>query len=113
MKTMQPTPASLKSSQLANLYTLRLVSDAMPGEGLETLKIDLLDPGLARGALELLKGCLRSLDYEPRAIRQESAKVARKALKQPDPMAYVLERAASNPLALSVEEAALRAWAWT
>ncbi len=103
----------MKASQIANAYLLELVADAMPQHpDLRTLMPDLLNRGQAQGARALLMGCLKPLGYEPALMGREAAKVARRAMRAPDPLSAVREEAASNPLALTDGEAALRSEGW-
>lgn len=101
----------MKASQIGNTYLLELASAAMPHrpDMWETLKPDLLDPALARGARSFIMGCMVQLGYTPCLMAYEAARIARKAMRQPEPLAWALAKARANPLALSDAEAALRA----
>ena len=61
----------MKSSQVANIYLLELVSNAMPDirEGREYLCSELLEPARSRASSEFLSGCLKSLGSAIREAR--------------------------------------------
>ena len=102
----------MKSSQIANAYLLELAAIALPQypEIRSTLLPDVISAGKARGARDAIMGCLKYLGYEVCLMSKEAAQVARKAMRQPDPLAFALAAARANPLALTDEEAALRSW---
>lgn len=97
--------------KLDDAYLLELVAEAKPQhENLRDILPDLLSdiPSTARYARGFVDALLGSLGYEPEAMRLETSKVARQALRCADPMAEVMALAAANPLALTDAEAALR-----
>ena len=97
----------MKLSNLGNIYLLELASATRPE--LREVLPDLLAPATARYARGFVMAILKGLGYEPAFMSREAAKVARKAIKQADPLAYVKAQAALEPLVLTDEEAALRA----